>query len=451
MDEGLVATASSIVDRGLRLGLDEVAVSLTREVSRQVRFSNSAITVTKTWDSVTADILASKDGRIATYTTANVSEEAIKRGLRRLRGLLAVIKPHESYAPLPEGPFSYEPVRGLFDDRVPRLREECVGYVEDAISSALESGAREVSGTLFVGWSSEVLETSRGARACERRSSIHITVRGSADTKEGKVYGMGVSCGRALGQFDPGRAGADAGTYARMSTELVKAEEGRYDTVFGRPGIGNLLNFLSLMTSAFYVDSGLSFLVGKIGEGVASERVTLRDDPRMAGGLGSRSFDREGRPTRPTVLIDGGVLRTYLHNRLTAKKFKAEPTANAGWIAPRPWNVCLSAGDLTDEELLSEVRDGLFINNVTYLRFHNYRTGDFSAIVRDGVFRVRNGEIVGAVRGLRLSDNMGRMMEAVAGLSDRREQVFHWWCEAGIPATTPMMLVRGCRFTLPTA
>lgn len=443
--------ASFVVREGLKLDLDEVATSISHDIARQVRFSNNVVTVTKSWDNILVDVLASKRERITTGTTSDLSKRSLTRMLKQISRTADVIKPHDSYSPLPEGPFSYRPVEGVFDSGITKLGDECVDYVEEAINSALENGAQVAAGTLLVGWRTESLQTSRGVEAFERGSFVNITVRGSVKVVDGKVYGIGTSSGRTLKQFDPGKAGETAGRYALMSKRVTKAKEGRHDTVLGRPALGNFLGSVSIMTSAFNVDSGLSCFVDKIGRKVASMWVTLYDDPRVKGGLGSRSFDEEGRPTRRTVIMDGGVLKTYLHNRLTAGKFGTESTANAGWIAPMPWNVVLTPGEFSEEGIMEEVKDGLFVNNMTYTRFQNYRTGDFSSIVRDGVFVIRNGEITGAVKGLRLSDNVSRMLIDTIGLSKESEPVLHWWMEMGVPVTTPLALVKGVKFTLPTA
>ena len=90
------------------------------------------------------------------------------------------------------------------------------------------------------------------------------------------------------------------------------------------------------------------------------------------------------------------------------------------------------------------------MNNVTYLRFQNYRTGDFSAVIRDGVFLVRRGEVVGGIRGLRLSDNVLRMLRSVKAVGREARQAYHWWAEWGPAVTTPMAAFDGVGFTAAT-
>ncbi|MFQ6085362.1 MAG: TldD/PmbA family protein [Candidatus Bathyarchaeia archaeon] len=441
--------ASYVVNKGTEIGLDEVAALVSHRVYRQVRFSKNVITVTKVWDSVDVGILISKEKRIAKCTTGDPSGRSLSKAIENLKSLANVMRPHESYTPLPKGPFRYATIRGIFDSRIPELGDKCVDYAEGAINSALESGGKSVAGTLLAGDRTEVLETSSGVQASERRSSVSISVRSSVRVGGITLYGLGTSCGRTLSQFEPLKAGEESGRYASLSSRIVKTREGRYDAVFGRPALGNLLGYLSFMASAFYVDSGISFLEGRIGKRVGSNLITFLDDPTMDGGLGSRAFDMEGRPTQKTSIIDRGVLRTYLHNRLTATKFGAESTSNAGWVVPQPWNLYLAPGTHEEEELVESLRDGIFVNNATYTRFQNYRTGDFSSIIRDGVFRIINGEIAGAVHGLRLSDNLDRMLTETLALSRASEQVMHWWME--VPVTTPNALLGNVGFTLPTA
>jgi len=118
---------------------------------------------------------------------------------------------------------------------------------------------------------------------------------------------------------------------------------------------------------------------------------------------------------------------------------------------PRPWNVVVSTGDRSDEELMAEVKHGLFVNNITYVRFQDYAKGDFSAVIRDGVFLIQDGEIKRAVKGLRLSDNVLNILSSVRALSKEARQVTHWWMEWGSPAVvTPLVLAEKIGFTVPT-
>jgi len=440
--------AKLVVKEALRLGADEVAAEAVRSVSRQVRFANNEVTVSKTWDALEVHVYLAKDRKVVGTSLANIQPEAIKKALSDLMSLLAVMKERPDYAPLPQGPFDYEPVPGLYDERLAKLGEKAVDMVEAAINKALEAGGKRVAGTFAFGEEELFLLTSRGVEASNRKTKAELMVRALAD---GESAGVGLTCGTRLKDLDPELAGEEAGRYAKLSLRLEKLDAGRYDTILGRPAAAVFFDIVAGMASAFNVDSGLSCLAGKLGQQVASEVVSIYDDARLEGGLGSRPFDDEGLPTARKPIVEHGVLKTYLHNSITAKRHNTSSTANAGWVVPRPWNVVVQAGDRSDEELLAEVRRGLLVNNITYVRFQDYAKGDFSAVIRDGVFLVEDGEIKTGVRELRLSDNVLNMLRSIQAFSKEARQTAHWWMEWGSPAViTPLVLIGQVGFTVPT-
>jgi PmbA protein len=209
--------------------------------------------------------------------------------------------------------------------------------------------------------------------------------------------------------------------------------------------VGSLLGMWGSMTSAYNVMVQLSIFVNKLGEKVASESVTLRDVPASYS-MANRVFDDEGVPTQENVIIEKGQLKTYLHNTSTAKIFKTKTTANAGIVFPMPWNIEMDSGDIDREELLKEVKHGLYLTNTWYTRFQNYKTGDFSTIPRDGIFQIENGEIRRPLKNIRLSDNALRMLRNITGISKERQHV-HWWEEADPPSLSPFVLMKDVHIT----
>ena len=440
--------AQLALKEALGLGADEAAVIAHRSISRQVRFANNEITITKTWDDLNLYVLLAKEAKLVITSLANIEPDAIRNALKDLMGLVAVMKPRPDYAPLPEGPFEYKPIPGLYDEKIAQMSDEAIDIVQEAINKALEAGGKRVAGTFAFGVEEASLLTSRGAEGEGRKTRATLVVRALAD---GEAAGMGTTCGTRLRDLDPASAGEEAGRFARLSLNPEPLKPGRYDVVFGRPACAVFFDIVAGMTSAFYVDSGLSCFIGKLGQQVASEFLSIYDDARLEAGLGSRPFDDEGLPTARKAIIEGGILKTYLHNSITAKRHGTSSTANAGWIVPQPWNVIVRPGDLSDEELLAEVRHGLFVNNITYVRFQDYAKGDFSAVIRDGVFLIEDGELKKGVKGLRLSDNVLNILKSIKALSREARQVSHWWMEWGSPAVvTPLFLAERIGFTVPT-
>ncbi len=443
-----------LVDEGLTFGADEIVALTTVKARRQIRFGNNEIAIGKTWDEVIAEVLLGRNRRMLTATTTDIQRDSLRKTLKDLVSVTNVMKPHESYAPLPKGPFQYMTIPTLYDSRISKLEEKSADYVIAAVDSALKTGADRSAGTLLVEESTSKLISSKDVEGQRSKTMINLSIRSLAD---GEASGIGITCGTNLDDFNPKEAGEKAGTFAKKSLHPKLGKPSRYDVVFSRVANAVLFDIIAGMNSAFYVDAGISCFGKKVGEKVASEKITLYDDALAAGGIGSTPFDDEGKPTGRTTIIENGVLQTHLHNTLTAEKHKTQSTANATrtklyrtWM-PLPWNIMVKEGNHNDEELLEGIKDGLFVNNITYVRFQDYRTGDFSGIIRDGLFKIENGEITDSVKGLRLSDNILHILRNVTALSKEAIQTSHWWMEFDTPSVwTPLMSARNIGFTAAT-
>lgn len=427
-----------LVDKALKLGVDEVVCSVTDETTKQVKFVNNRIAINKTWSKKLINIFLVKGKKVITGVLPTEENE---RFLEKLVKMLRFIEPKEDYFGLAKGPFKYKAIEEAYDRRIERLAGRELDFVECAINSAIDSGGERASGVLYVNSWETRLTSSNAVEGKDRGTSILLSIRAFTECSSGHS----VSVSRVLKKFQPSKAGEEAGSIAKESRKVKLGRHGRYSIIFHPLSMANLLASMSYGFSAFEVDAGTSFLLDKLGRKVASEIVTIEDDGRVKNGFDSQKFDEEGRPTKRTKLIVNGVLKSYLHNTSTAKKFKAKPTGNAGLIYPRPWNIVLSRGDSTLNEMIEEVRKGLYITNCWYTRFANYRTGDFSTIPRDGMFEIKNGEIVGAVKGLRVSDNMLRLLQNIIAISKKRRQVY-WW-EVDVPVITGHVLVKDVRIT----
>ncbi len=447
--EESIGLAERILQLAQARGADDVAVHVVSNRARQVRFSNSSVDVVKTWIETLVEVQIALDRRVAVVSTTSPPEERslegfVERAFERLKRVPA----RDIYAPLPEGPFDYPVIQGTYDPRLEEAQEELVDAAKEGIDSALAEGAKRVAGVVRSYAGHECLLTSGGAEVCERFSRVNMEVRALVDDE---ATGHGVTCSRSLDGLDPKRAGSEAGRDAVLASRVVDLPAGRYNAAFWWSAMTTLLGVFGSLASGLRALMQMTPYVDKLGQKVGTELVTIVDDPLIDGGYASRSFDLEGLPTRRNVIIEGGVLKTLLHNRLTAAHFRVRSTANAGWVFPNPWFLTMSPGDRTEEEILEDLGRGVVVRNATYLRFQNYRTGDFSAVIRDGVFLVEGGEIKGEVRGLRLSENVLHLLSNVYAVSRETRQMTHWWAEFGPPVVTPVIAVRDVAFTAATA
>jgi len=440
MSEALSKT-EAIVKKGKALGADEVLANTTFGRYRQTRFSNNEVDITAAWNDYVTDVALSWQKRFVATQIHNF--EKIDETMKRLYRLAKVSKENPMYGGIAKGKFKYD--KSKADKSLENLEDQA-DYVFQAIEAARKEAGRDLNagGILFTKLEDVYLASSEGPTGEDCRSAIEFSIRAFSQRE---ASGHGVECSSTIKGFDPARAGRKAGEIAKMARNPKEGVEGRYDVIFDPLFAGALSGMWGGMTSAFAVMIQRSIFVNKLGQKVASDAVTMRDIPASYS-MSNRVFDDEGTPVKENVLIDKGVLKTYVHNTSTAKIFKTETTGNAGLVFPNPWNLELDAGDMSKDEMFKDVKRGLYLTNTWYTRFQNYATGDFSTIPRDGMFLIENGEIKQSWKDVRISDNALRMLNNIAGISKERQHV-HWWIEADPPSLSPYIFMKDVQITRP--
>ncbi len=430
-----------------KVGVQSVAAGFTRSRARMVRFSNNSITITNSWQEETPTIYLVSDKKRAACRIEERNPQDLNGIVEDLVKAMKVTREGDVDFTLPQGPFKYESIQGIYDRKVAEAETELIDAVDKGINAAKAEGAMRVSGvTTSYEWERYVL-TSAGAEGSDKGTEIEMTIRAFAADD---AAGQGITVATALRDFDPEGAGRNAGQIAKMALNPQQKEPGKFNVVFGPSIFANLLNRVGASVSAYSVDLGLSFFQDMMKKNVAADNFTLLDNSRLPKGPGSVSLDDEGYPTQENPLIVDGVLQTYLHTSYTAAEHKAALTGSAEFEAeagmyPTPRNLILEAGGDSLEDLFDKAHEGLYITNTWYTRFQNYQTGDFSTICRDGVFEIKNGKLGRPVKGLRLSDNMIRILRSVKALSKDQHWV-RWW-EVDLPTLTPYALVEGVGIT----
>jgi PmbA protein len=158
-----------------------------------------------------------------------------------------------------------------------------------------------------------------------------------------------------------------------------------------------------------------SFLVGQLGERVASEMLTVVDDGAKPGAIGSRPFDGEGLPTRRTMVIERGVLKSYLLNTYTARKLGLKSTGNAGrGLVGAPsveaGNMYIEPGRHSPGDIIRSISKGFYVTELIGFGV-NIVTGDYSRSA-SGIW-IENGELTFPVQGVTIAGNLKEMLNAV--------------------------------------
>ena len=185
--------------------------------------------------------------------------------------------------------------------------------------------------------------------------------------------------------------------------------------VFDPEAAGSLLGNLCGAVSGYALYKGASFLTGQLGQRLAPEFVTINDDGRMPGGLGSRPFDGEGLPTRKNVVVDRGMLANYLLDTYSAKKLSLTSTGNASRSVGEspsvgPTNFYLVPGTATPQQIVESVKHGLYVTDLIGFGI-NMVTGDYSRGASG--FWIENGELAYPVEEITIAGNLKRMFAGI--------------------------------------
>ena len=164
---------------------------------------------------------------------------------------------------------------------------------------------------------------------------------------------------------------------------------------------------------------GASFLVGKLGQQIAATGVTIVDDGTMPGGLGSRPFDGEGLPVLRTVIVDKGVLASYLLDTYSGRKLGMASTHHAArdgsGVTVGTTNLYLAKGAVDPKALIGSVKQGLYVTELIGFGVNGV-TGDYS---RGAVgLWIDNGELSYPVEEITIAGNLLEMFQAIEGVGN---------------------------------
>lgn len=431
----------SAVSAAKRLRVDDAVAISANSADSMIRFANNSVTVVNRVEEAELTVYLAKDRRRAIASTSNLSAGAVKKFVGDLFASMKGL-PESEYVPLPEKAVKYSPSRLSYDKRLEDVDGELPGLAKTAIDSALASGGKRSAGVINAGQATVAILTSAGTEGSDSHTAITLNIRSFA---EKEASGHGLSCSSSLDGFNPEEAGRRAGEAAKGMKEASEPEAGKYEVLMSPAVASNIIETVAGAASAFSVDAGTSYLVDKLGKKVAAPSFSLTDHGVVEGGLGGRVFDDEGIATRSNKIIEGGLLRSYLHNLTTARKWKTKSTGSAGFVTPHSWNLEVGKGDSSHDEMVKEMKKGIILTSNWYTRFANYRTGEFSTVPRDGAYLVENGKVVKSLKGMRAGDDLQRLLSSVRLLSKVREWI-QWW-EVDTPTLCPWILADGVTIT----
>jgi PmbA protein len=256
----------------------------------------------------------------------------------------------------------------------------------------------------------KVLANSHGFVGEFSRSYCSVAAVPIAQTDEGAMQrDYWFSVARTLKKLDsPEKVGRIAAERTLRRLGARKAKTAKVPVVFDPMVSTSILEHIFEGINGDSVYRGASFLAGKLGQKIAGDNVTIIDDGTIPGGFGTSPFDGEGIPTRRTVVIENGVLKSYLLNTYTAKKLGLQTTGNAsrglaGTPGIGPGNYFLQPGRKSRQDLIANIKEGLYVTEFLGQGV-NLVTGDYSRGA-SGLW-ISNGELTYPVEEITVAGNL---------------------------------------------
>lgn len=365
-------------------------------------------------------------GEMTGFAHANeISEEAIRRAGQTLQ-LLDPAKGQPAPPPRRNNRHLYTDASPLdavaFADKVKLLE------MIDAAARARDPRVVQVSASLAASWSVVEIVRADGFVAGDIRPLVRLNVSIVAEQngrRETGSFGMG---GRRLYDdlFQPetwNRAIDTALAQALVNLESVPAPAGEMTVLLGPGWPGVLLHeAVGHGLEGDFNRKGTSAFSGRIGERVGAPGVTVVDDGSIAARRGSLSIDDEGTPTQETVLIEDGILKGYMQDRLNARLMGVSATGNgrresyAHAPMPRMTNTFMKAGNDDPAELLSRIKNGIFAKS--------FGGGQVDIVSGKFVFscteayKVENGKLGAPIKGATLIGDGPSVLTRVTGIGN---------------------------------
>jgi PmbA protein len=432
--DGLMALASSVVERARAAGADvaEAVVSEGRHLSAKVRLGQPELLEEAGSRSLGMRVMRGQ--QVAVTHTSDLTAGGLERLVKDAIELADLSQPDPFAGPPDSALLSSKESHkdlDLFDASVDLIdAKRALDMATRAEKAALDRDPRlnnSEGASVSRQSGASALCTSGGFRAAQRGTYVSIVVNPVADDVDGKKRsGHYFSARRHMAELEsPEAVGEEAArrTLAKLGSRKLDTQELAvvFDPTAGRAMIGLIASCIN--GGAVWRKS--SYLAEREQQRVASELVTLVDDPLIPRAPGSRPFDGEGLLSRRSVIVDKGVLKQFLLDSYSARKLHKQSTASAsrggsGGVGASTSNFFLEPGAQTPEQLLRSTERALYVTDMMGFGFNGV-TGDFSRGAAG--FFIEKGERIFPVSEVTISlnlDDLCKRIDAVANDLDHR-------------------------------
>ncbi len=357
------------------------------------------------------------NGKIGYSYTEQISENIIDKLIEYAKENAEIINDEEKEE-IYIGDKNYTPVKTFYDNLENVDVDTLIEKALDIEKAVLSYDSRITScNYCSVGKaSSQIYISNTKGLELNKKDNYVVALAGSL-AKDGNDIksGMEVIAAFDINDIDPKHIGETASKKAISSLGATSLPSKKYNIVFENECFTDLFSCFLGSFSAENVQKGFSLLKGKLNKQIASNNITILDEPLMEDGYSSSSFDSEGVACYNKTIVENGILKTYLYNLKTAKKDGVKSTGNGfkggykGKIGISPTNFYIKNGSKSLDSIFNDVKDGIYITDMSGLHAGvNSTSGDFSLL--SSGYLIENGKKTKAIEQITIAGNFYNMI-----------------------------------------
>ncbi|MHA1461765.1 MAG: TldD/PmbA family protein [Candidatus Heimdallarchaeota archaeon] len=397
------------VNKAIKLGMDEADAVVRNEKTIQINFAQEIQNIS-TLNKTLLSVRVIKDRKIATYSTTLLNKQSIHDIVERAVKIAKVAPEDPNWSSLNKT-VKESKVKNLYDPVLDKLDyDDLAGAINTGLDTVANDGKALITRGVLGITKRQFSFANCYQDSMERKSSRLNTYILAKAVKGGESTGSEHIQTRFWKDIDYTSLTNSAVEMSQKYLDAKPIESRKISVIIKNDVFARIMNrMLSPSISAETVRKGRSPLKDKIDSQIAMECFSLFDDGTLEKGLNSSSFDQEGHPTQRTPIISNGILKNYIYDHYSATIDKTQSTGNAnrgGRAKPRPnvSNLVLVNGDRDFDEVISETKNGLFIEKTIGEWLSNPTSGQLNATVTHGQL-IENGEYSQPVKNVILSGN----------------------------------------------
>lgn len=414
--------ARQVVEKAQSRGADQSEAFLIKSKDLTIDVREGMVETMKVAEDCGLGVRVFKEGRMGFAYTSDLNSGAVEEIIRQALANSESTSPDEyNFMPKPGGQYAS---LALMDPQIKKASVE----EKIEIARTIEKAARGFDSRITITERSSYFDAeyevsiynsfgiSAGYEGTYCGSYADLVAEENGDNQTGFAIKMSLN----YSELDPDQVGREAAEKAVRKLGAKTIGTQKAVIVFDPYIATSFLGVIAPALSAEAVQKGKSLFTGRVGQKVASDKITIVDYGSMPGGIASAPFDGEGVPTTRTVLIQNGELKCYLHNTYTAAKDRVLSTGNSVRSSFKSTpevgttNFYIEPGTIPPDDLLKDITAGLYVTDVMGMHTANPISGDFS-VGASGIW-IENGKFTRPVRGVAIAGNILELLNEVEGV-----------------------------------